>query len=69
MGDIGVGGGGPGVSWPTGVEGFEGVSVEVEELEESAPSSQLSATGVWFALGLLMEDMESNLRDFSSPMS
>lgn len=65
VGEIGVGGGGPGVSLLSmGVEGFESSSLS---LEDEASSSQLSAMGTLEALALLGEDIESFLREESRP--
>ena len=60
VGDIGVGGGGPGVA-SVGVEGCEGV----EEIGEAA-SSQVSATAL-VGLSLADDEMVSFLREDSSP--
>ena len=60
VGDIGVGGGGPGVA-SVGVEGCEGV-VEIGE----AASSQVSATAL-VGLSLADDEMVSFLREDSSP--
>ena len=63
VGEMGVGGGGPGVSWTVGVEGWEGVSSSSEQ----AASSQESATGAFVALDLLEGEMESFFRELSRP--
>ena len=60
VGDIGVGGGGPGVA-SVGVEGCEGVA----EIGEAA-SSQVSATAL-VGLSLADDEMVSFLREDSSP--
>ena len=60
VGDMGVGGGGPGVA-SMGVEGCEGL-VEVGE----AASSQVSATAL-AGLSLADDEMVSFLREDSSP--
>lgn len=72
VGEMGVGGGGPGVSLTIGVEGAKGLSESSSSslsssLEEEASSSQLSATGALVILGLLEGEMESFLRDDSRP--
>ena len=63
VGDMGVGGGGPGVA-SVGVEGGEGV---LEEGDGEAASSQLSATALE-ALGLAEDGMVRFLREDSSPL-
>lgn len=63
VGDMGVGGGGPGVA-SVGVEGGDGV-VDLEE-DGDAASSQVSATALE-VLGLAGEEIASFLREDSSP--
>lgn len=64
VGEMGVGGGGPGVA-SVGVEGGEGV-VELEEVDGEATSSQVSATALE-VLGLAEDEMARFLREDSSP--
>lgn len=64
VGEIGVGGGGPGVT-SVGVEGGDGV-VGLEEDDEEAASSQVSATTLE-VLGLAGDEMARFLIEVSSP--
>lgn len=65
VGEMGVGGGGPGVSLLSiGVDGSESSSSEEDVV---APSSQLSVTAILEGFGLLVGEIESFLRDESRP--
>lgn len=64
VGDMGVGGGAPGMA-SVGVEGGEGV-VDPEDDDGEAASSQVSATAVK-VLGFAEDEMLRFLREDSSP--
>lgn len=64
VGDMGVGGGGPGVA-SVGEEGGEGV-MDPEEEDGEAASSQVSATALEFFC-LAADEMARSLREHSSP--